>query len=80
MARRKVTYNASGKIIPKRFSAAKIEEAAMEGNIGFCVACGAEHDGVEPDARKYKCDCCGLSLVYGAEEIALMGLTKGMAA
>lgn len=41
---------------------------------GFCLACGTEQDGVEPDARKYKCDACGAHKVYGAEEIALMGL------
>ena len=41
---------------------------------GFCLACGAEPDGVEPDARKYECPSCGAAKVYGAEELALMGL------
>lgn len=41
-------------------------------NPGFCIACGAYHDGVEPDARKYECEECGESKVYGAEEILLM--------
>ena len=41
---------------------------------GFCLACGAEHDCVEPDARKYHCTDCGAHKVYGAEELALMNL------
>ena len=28
-------------------------------NAGFCLACGDECDGVEPDARRYECDACG---------------------
>ena len=40
--------------------------------IGFCIACGAEAYGVEPDARRYDCDECGKPKVYGAEEILLM--------
>lgn len=38
-------------------------------NPGFCVECGAETDGVEPDARKYECGACGAMAVYGAEEL-----------
>ena len=37
--------------------------------IGFCTACGAEHYGVEPDARGYTCEVCGAPAVYGAEEL-----------
>ncbi len=44
---------------------------AMDGT-GFCVACGAEHDGIEPDACKYTCEQCGALAVYGAEEIIMM--------
>lgn len=40
-------------------------------NPGFCTACGAEADGCEPDARNYKCENCGKSTVFGAEEIIL---------
>lgn len=42
---------------------------------GFCLACGETADGVEPDARRYTCECCGADKVYGPEELALMGLT-----
>jgi hypothetical protein len=41
-------------------------------NTGFCLACGAEAYGVEPDARKYECEDCGAHKVYGAEELLLM--------
>jgi len=40
-------------------------------NPGFCVACGIEVEGVEPDARRYKCESCGEKTVYGAEELLL---------
>ncbi len=40
-------------------------------NPGFCIACGLDAEGVEPDARKYECDRCGERAVYGAEELLL---------
>jgi len=40
-------------------------------NPGFCLACGAECDGVEPDARNYECEACGAKQVFGAEELLL---------
>lgn len=40
-------------------------------NPGFCIKCGAEADGVEPDARTYECESCGERGVYGAEELLL---------
>ena len=43
-------------------------------NPGFCIACGADADGCEPDARNYRCECCGASQVFGAEELLLMGV------
>lgn len=45
-------------------------------NPGFCLACGAETDGVEPDARNYECDVCGENKVFGAEEILIGGLQQ----
>lgn len=41
---------------------------------GFCLACGKTQSCVEPDARKYTCESCGASKVYGAEQLVLMGL------
>ena len=39
---------------------------------GFCLACGNEQGGCEPDARRYHCEACGEFQVYGAEELAMM--------
>lgn len=41
-------------------------------NPGFCVACGADSDSCEPDARGYECEECGEKQVFGAEELLLM--------
>jgi hypothetical protein len=41
---------------------------------GFCLSCGHCQDGCEPDARKYTCEECDKPRVYGAAEIAMMGL------
>ena len=40
--------------------------------IGFCRGCGEEQYGVEPDARKYRCESCGERKVYGAEELLML--------
>jgi hypothetical protein len=47
--------------------------AAVEADdcLGFCVACGAEAYGCEPDARAYLCESCGAQEVFGAEELLL---------
>jgi hypothetical protein len=41
-------------------------------NPGICLACGAEHDGCEPDMRRGECEVCGAYKVYGAEEALMM--------
>ena len=38
-------------------------------NPGFCVACGGEGEGCEPDMRESECESCGEHKVYGAEEL-----------
>lgn len=49
-----------------------MEAVEADDNLGFCLACGAEAYGVEPDARKYTCESCGKPKVYGAPEILMM--------
>jgi len=44
------------------------------GGRGWCLTCGEEVDGVEPDARRYHCECCDKRTVYGMEELLIMGL------
>lgn len=59
---------------PVILSASRITRAIESGeNIGFCKSCGASQGGCEPDARNYRCESCGMSEVYGAEE-CLMSL------
>lgn len=36
-------------------------------NPGICIACGADADGCEPDAREYVCEVCGKPSVYGVK-------------
>lgn len=38
-------------------------------NPGFCLACGEEAMGCEPDARNYRCEHCGRSQVFGADDL-----------
>ena len=60
---------------PKVTQEAVIEAAEREmfgmDNPGFCLCCGVEVDGVEPDARRYECESCGAPAVYGAQELML---------
>ena len=43
------------------------------GNAGFCLNCGEELEGIDPDARGEECECCGSQSVYGAQELVMMG-------
>lgn len=45
-------------------------------NPGFCLDCGEECQGVEPDARRYRCESCGMPAVFGLEELLIMGLVQ----
>ena len=56
-------------ITAERVTAAVEESMCGLDNPGFCIACGEDAEGVEPDARKYECECCGKRAVYGAEEL-----------
>jgi len=54
---------------------AQVQEAS-DLQAGYCTGCGALCEGCEPDAREYVCDACQQPLVYGAEELLLMGRVK----
>ncbi len=50
-----------------------VERAAYSlDNPGFCISCGEEMDGCEPDMEKGTCEICGGPFVYGAEQLLLM--------
>ncbi len=61
------------KISPARLNEAIERSCSSTDNPGFCLACGEEQEGCEPDARNYECEICGRHKVFGAEEILLMG-------
>jgi hypothetical protein len=59
--------------LPKGLTLEKIIAAVeADDHYGFCLWCGAETQGVEPDAREYECDSCQAHKVYGAEELLIM--------
>lgn len=67
-----------GRSIHKAVTEAKVVEACERAlttldNPGFCITCGEEADGCEPDAQAYTCDSCGQRGVYGAEELLMRG-------
>lgn len=49
-----------------------MEAMEADDDSGFCLACGEQAYGVEPDARGYACDSCGALMVYGAQECLMM--------
>lgn len=66
-----------GMRIHKSITAERVMEAVEEAqstlsNPGFCIACGDEVEGVEPDARRYECEGCGEKAVFGAEELLML--------
>lgn len=46
---------------------------ATDNYLGYCLDCGEEASGVEPDAERYKCQICGAMQVFGAEQLLLLG-------
>lgn len=38
-------------------------------NPGFCLACGHEQEGCEPDAEGYECEACGENKVMGSDQL-----------
>lgn len=51
----------------------ELNERMDEEGEGFCLACG-EQQTAEPDMARGECECCGANKVYGAAELALLGL------
>jgi|GEM_PF-1981907 len=49
-----------------------IESIEDDQNSGFCISCGEESHGIEPDAWKYECEYCEAPCVYGSEELLIM--------
>jgi Zn finger protein HypA/HybF involved in hydrogenase expression len=47
-----------------------------DNNDGYCLSCQkwTADSHIEPDAREYSCPDCRQLSVYGAEELAIMGM------
>ena len=58
-------------ITTERVMEAVERELTTLDNPGFCLLCGGEADGCEPDAQGYECESCGERAVYGAQEILI---------
>lgn len=58
-------------VTPERVQEAIERYAASLDNPGFCLACGADAEGVEPDASRYTCEACEAPAVYGASELLI---------
>ncbi len=60
---------------PRKIDINRVMDAVQaDDGTGFCLACGEQSSGCEPDARNYECDSCGQKQVFGAEELLLMGI------
>lgn len=59
-------------ITPERIAEAVERANTSLDNPGFCIACGEDAEGCEPDAEGYECEHCGKRSVYGAEQLLLM--------
>ena len=68
---------ASGRLRWKVAAEDIIDAAQRDDGTGFCIGCGEEASGVEPDAERYECESCGAMKVYGAEQLLLLGYAGG---
>lgn len=50
--------------------AQKRRETTLD-NPGFCLVCGIEAEGCEPDAHNYEYESCGAKQVFGVEELVM---------
>ena len=72
----KEVINKQGKTryVPVFDSPEEIQQLMFDDNTqGFCIGCGEDAYGVEPDARRYECESCGEKTVYGLEELVMQG-------
>lgn len=60
----------------KRVMAADYRQKTTLDNPGFCLACGFEQEGCEPDAHNLTCEACGADEVMGAADL-LIEITLG---
>lgn len=72
---KKVQYKAhNGATQFKPVMTAEFQRLAMDGTTGFCLACGHDQEGCEPDTKKDVCESCEAPKVYGLEQLIIMNL------
>lgn len=71
MAKRTLIHKS---VTEDRVIAASMRRMNSLDNPGICIACGEEQEGCEPDAERYTCESCGQKMVYGAEQLLIMGM------
>lgn len=59
-------------VTPDRVLAACMRQLRTLDDPGFCLHCGMEQLGCEPDMRNGKCAACGYNQVFGAAELAIV--------
>jgi len=65
-------YKLHKSITERRVTRAVLRSQTSLDDPGFCLACGKSAHGVEPDARRYVCESCGMKAVFGAEEVMML--------
>ena len=67
-----------GKKTKKRYvfqsEADLIDRLMADDSVGFCIRCGHEHSGIEPDVANAQCAACNLPGLFGVEELLVRGL------
>jgi hypothetical protein len=71
-----ITDKVGHKLVVPVLDEEAMHDMMMDHGAGWCIGCGEEACGVEPDARKYKCESCGERTVYGLEELFMRGLYR----
>jgi hypothetical protein len=66
-----IAIEAHPDITPERIKDAVEAEMNSLENPGFCLGCGEDAMGCEPDACEYECESCGEHKVYGASELLI---------
>jgi len=67
-----IKFKRGAKISRNAILRAAEEHMFGTGNPGFCIACGEEREGCEPDASYYDCYKCGEAAVHGAESLMML--------
>ena len=57
------------RIVTLKLSESILNSVENDEEKGYCLMCGLEQHGVEPDARGRRCNACAEKAVFGAQEL-----------